>query len=89
MKADKQKVKRLLKTSAGQIEGIIKMIDADKYCIDVFNQIMASSSVLKRAAKEVLRAHINSCVVDSFGAGNKADKNKKINEIISVFDKTI
>ena len=61
MKADKKKVTRLLKTARGQIDGILKMIDEDRYCIDISNQIMAASSVLQRANKEVLSAHLKSC----------------------------
>lgn len=45
MMADKQKVSRLLKTARGQIDGILKMIDEDRYCIDISNQIMASQSI--------------------------------------------
>lgn len=87
MKADKAKISRLLKTARGQIEGTLKMIDADKYCIDIAIQIMASSAVLKKAAKEVLKAHMHSCVIDSFEKGSRKDKEKKIDEVMYVFDK--
>ena len=58
MMADKQKVSRLLKTARGQIDGILKMIDEDRYCIDISNQILASQSILKKANGEVLKAHL-------------------------------
>ena len=45
MKADKAKVARLLKTARGQIDGVLKMIDGDQYCIDIANQIMAAEAV--------------------------------------------
>ena len=61
MMADKQKVSRLLKTARGQIDGILKMIDEDRYCIDISNQIMASQSILKKANGEVLKAHLEHC----------------------------
>ncbi|MBQ5813771.1 MAG: metal-sensing transcriptional repressor, partial [Clostridia bacterium] len=48
MRADKAKVLRLLKTASGQIDGVIKMIDEDRYCLDISSQIMAAQSVLKR-----------------------------------------
>ena len=51
MKADKAKVSRLLKTARGQIDGVLKMIDEDQYCIDIANQIMAAEAVLQRANK--------------------------------------
>lgn len=86
MKADKAKVSRLLKTARGQIDGILNMIDNDKYCIDIVNQILASDAVLRRAAKEVLKAHMSSCVVDSFKAGKQKDKEEKIDELMKVLD---
>ena len=48
MKADHEKVSRLLKTARGQIEGILKMVEEDKYCIDISNQVMAAEAVLKK-----------------------------------------
>ena len=50
--ADKKQVTRLLKTARGQIDGILKMVEEDRYCIDISHQIMASEAILKRANKE-------------------------------------
>ena len=52
MMADKKQVTRLLNTARGQIDGILKMVEEDRYCIDISHQIMASEAVLKRANKE-------------------------------------
>ncbi|MDR3112959.1 MAG: metal-sensing transcriptional repressor [Endomicrobium sp.] len=87
MKADKSKVKRLLKTAKGQIDGVLKMIDEDRYCIDIVTQISASRAVLQRTVKEVLKGHMNSCVLESFSSGGKKEKQEKINEIIMVLEK--
>lgn len=62
MQANSQQVLRLLKTARGQIDGIIKMVEEDRYCMDISQQLMASQSVLRRANKEVLSAHLKSCV---------------------------
>ena len=51
--ADKKQVTRLLKTARGLIDGILKMVEEDRYCIDISHQIMASEAILKRANKEV------------------------------------
>jgi DNA-binding FrmR family transcriptional regulator len=48
MKADKELINRLLRTAAGQIEGIIKMVDEDRYCVDISNQILAAQSPQKK-----------------------------------------
>ena len=44
MKADQQKISRLLKTARGQIDGVLRMVEEDQYCIDISNQIMAASA---------------------------------------------
>lgn len=85
MKADKKEVLRLLKTARGQIDGIIKMVEEDKYCIDIVHQIMASEAVLRKTSKVVLQGHLEGCVSDAFESG--VERDEKINEIIEVFDK--
>lgn len=52
MTADNSKITRLLKTARGQIDGILKMIDENRYCIDVSNQIMACQAILSKVNKE-------------------------------------
>ncbi|HHZ02546.1 MAG TPA: metal-sensing transcriptional repressor [Tissierellia bacterium] len=84
MKADKKKINRLLKTAAGQIEGILKMVEEDRYCIDISNQILAVHSILRKANNEILKAHMHMCVKEAFIEGNEDDK---IDEIISIINK--
>ena len=86
MQRDDAKLIRLLKTAGGQIEGIIRMIEDKKYCIDVSNQIMAAQAVLGRVNREVLNAHLHSCVLSSVESGS-ADE--KMDEIAAVLDKLI
>ena len=86
MVRDDAKLIRLLKTAGGQIEGIIKMIEEGKYCIDISNQIMAAQAVLGRVNREVLNAHLHSCVLSSVESGS-ADE--KVDEIAAVLDKLI
>lgn len=84
MKADKNKITRLLKTARGQIDGILRMIEDDRYCIDISNQIMAADAVLKKANKEVLSAHMKCCVAEAM---DSEDSDKKIDELVSLIDK--
>ena len=84
MQADKTQITRLLKTARGQLDGILKMIDDDRYCIDISNQILAAESILKKANKEILKAHMQHCVAQAFESGQP---DEKIDEIISVIDK--
>lgn len=80
-----EEVLRLLKTSKGQIEGIVKMIEDEKYCIDVSNQIMAVISVLKKANLTLLDNHIHHCVINA----KDEDKMKKMDEISDVLKKVL
>ena len=83
MQADSKQITRLLKTARGQIDGILKMVEEDRYCIDISHQISACEAVLKRANKEVLAAHMTHCVHD---AVNSDDCDQKIDEMIKVLD---
>lgn len=87
MKADKSQVNRLLKTARGQIDGVLKMIEDDKYCIDIVNQLMASDAILKKAIREILRAHITSCVSEAFETREASLQEKKIDELLLIMDK--
>lgn len=84
MRADRTQVERLLKTARGQIEGVLKMVDEDRYCMDVANQILACEAVLRRAHMTVLRAHLEGCVTDAVSAG---DAQEKIGEMLDVLEK--
>ena len=87
MKADKVKVARLLKTARGQLDGILNMIEEDRYCMDVLNQLLASEAILRRAEREVLRAHMEWCVAEAFERADETDREQKINEIIKAVEK--
>jgi DNA-binding FrmR family transcriptional regulator len=84
MKADKVKVKRLLKTARGQIDGILKMIDEDRYCIDISTQLMATEAIMKKANREILKAHMLCCVKEAFDEGKE---DEKLDEILQLVEK--
>lgn len=85
MKADEKKVTALLKTARGQIDGIIKMAEENRYCVDIFNQIAAAEAVLKKAGREVLTAHLECCVTDALSSGE--DITEKITELKTILTK--
>ena len=86
MMADKKQVTRLLKTARGQIDGIIKMIEDDRYCVDISNQIMAAQSLLKKSNLIILEKHLHTCVKDACMNDNG---DEKIEEIISILQKVM
>ena len=85
MKADKDTVTLLLKTARGQLEAVLKMIDDDRYCIDISNQILATEALLKKANREVLRGHLEHCVKNVLQSGN--GEKEKIDELMNVLEK--
>lgn len=87
MQADKNKSLRKLKTVRGQLDGLIKMVEDDRYCVDISNQIMASISILKNINTEVLNAHLEHCVHDAISNGNVDDIEKKFEEIENIIKK--
>lgn len=87
MRADRKKVEPLVKTARGQIEAILKMIDEDRYCIDIINQLSAAEALLRKARKEVLKGHLNGCVRDAVSCENPAERDAKLDEIIALLDK--
>ncbi|WP_428073826.1 metal-sensing transcriptional repressor [Candidatus Avelusimicrobium aviculae] len=86
MQADHKKITRLLKTARGQVEGVLKMVEEDRYCIDIVNQLLAAQAVLRRAHCEVLRAHLGHCVAGAFGSGGK-EARQKAAEMVDIIDK--
>ena len=77
MKAEKEKVTRLLKTARGQLDGLLKMVEDDRYCIDISNQLMATIAILRNVNRDVLHSHLGTCVEEAF---EKGDSHKNIKE---------
>ena len=88
MQADRKKVEPLVKMARGQAEAVLKMIEDDRYCMEIANQLSAAESLLHKARREVLRAHLEGCVRDALDCGDPAERTRKLDEIISLLDKT-
>ena len=84
MMADQKNVTRMLKTVRGQIDGILNMIEEDRYCIDISTQIQASQALLGKANAEVLKAHVHHCVRSAVASG---DAEQKLDEISMILEK--
>ena len=74
MMADEKKILRLLKTARGQMDGIIRMVEENRYCIDISQQLMATEAILNRANKEILAAHLKHCVQEASSDEERAAK---------------
>ncbi|WP_097025709.1 metal-sensing transcriptional repressor [Clostridium peptidivorans] len=86
MNQEKMKALASLKTAKGQIEGIIKMLEQDRYCVDISNQIIASQALLKRANILILKQHLNHCVKHAFIHDSGEEK---VDEIMGILEKLI
>ena len=84
MQADKSKTLRMLKTARGQLDGIIKMAEDDRYCIDISQQISATEALLRRVNRDILEAHLRHCVQD---AATSQEREEKIREFISTLER--
>lgn len=87
MRADHAQVKRLLKTARGQLDGILNMVEEDRYCMDISNQIMATQSILTKANATILQAHMACCVQEAMESGDERAKEEKLAEISALLQK--
>jgi CsoR family transcriptional regulator, copper-sensing transcriptional repressor len=68
----------------GQVRGLARMVESDRYCIDVVTQIAAVQAAVKKVREEVLRDHVAHCVEHAIKSGNKADQREKVAELMDV-----
>jgi CsoR family transcriptional regulator, copper-sensing transcriptional repressor len=68
----------------GQVRGLSRMLEQDRYCIDVVTQIAAVRAALRRVEEEILKDHVAHCVEHAIASGNKADQRRKIEELMAV-----
>ena len=88
MRADRKKVEPLLRTARGQLDGVLKMIEDDRYCMEIVTQLQAVESLVHKAQREVLRAHLSGCVQEAFETGDEQAREGKIDEIIKLLDRS-
>lgn len=84
MMADHTQILRLLKTARGQLDGIVRMVEEDRYCMDIAHQLMATEALLNRANREILSAHLKHCVRT---AESEQEKDEKIDELVQMLGK--
>lgn len=87
MRADREAVARLVKNARGQLDAVLKMVEEDRYCMDVANQMAAAESLMHRARQAVMRAHLDGCVQEAFEKGDAQERAKKLDEVLKLIDK--
>lgn len=77
-------VRKRLNRIEGQIRGLSKMVEEDRYCIDIVTQISAVRAALRRAEEEVLRDHVGHCVEHAISSGDRGDQRQKVAEMMEL-----
>lgn len=72
----------------GQVRGLAKMVDDDRYCIDVVNQVQAVIAALKKVEGEILKDHIAHCVEHAIRSGDKRAQREKVAQLVSTLART-
>jgi DNA-binding FrmR family transcriptional regulator len=84
----KASVQKRFSRIEGQVRGLSKMVEEDRYCIDIVTQISAVRAALRRVEEEVLRDHVSHCVEHAIASGNKTDQRNKIAELMAVIGRS-
>lgn len=79
-------IKRLRRIE-GQVRGLTKMVEDERYCIDILTQVQAVKAALKKAEEEILKDHANHCIHEAIASGNANDQKQKFDELIGLMRK--
>ncbi|MFG1371861.1 metal-sensitive transcriptional regulator [Xanthobacter oligotrophicus] len=80
----KEQVLKRLSRIEGQVRGLSRMVEEDRYCIDLITQVSAVRAALKRVEEEVLRDHVAHCVEHAIRSGDAEDQRRKVKELMDV-----
>ena len=73
-----------LKRIEGQTRGLVRMVEEERYCVDILTQIRAARAALKRVEESVLRDHVEHCVAEALRSGSRARQRAKVDELVDV-----
>jgi len=71
----------------GQVRGLARMVEEDRYCIDIVTQISAVRAALRRTEEEILRDHVGHCVEHAIASGNRTEQRRKVAELMDVLQR--
>lgn len=87
-KDHKSNLRNRLRRIEGQVRGVQRMVEEDRYCIDILTQTQALRAALTRVEAELLRNHVDHCVRGAFTSGDAQDQTQKIEELIEVLQRS-
>jgi DNA-binding FrmR family transcriptional regulator len=83
----KSEVTRRLRRIEGQVGGLLRMVENDRYCVDILTQINAVRAALHKVEEKILHDHVSHCVADAFASGNAINQRHKVEELITTIEK--
>jgi len=86
---DKAALTKRLHRIEGQVRGIEKMIDEDRYCVDVLTQIAAVKTALEQVGAKLLEDHVNHCVADAIASGDEQAAGEKTTELLAAVQRFV
>ena len=87
-RADKPKLVNRLNRIEGQVRGVARMVEEDRYCIDILTQVQAARAALARVETELLRGHLGHCIEGAIVSGDRDEQRKKAAELIELLERT-
>ena len=85
--ATKQKALARLRRIAGQLEGVMRMVEDDRYCVDILLQIVSAQAALSQVGKVLLHSYVETCVTDAMATGRPTERQRMIDELLEVFSR--
>ena len=76
-----------LRRIEGQVRGIVRMVEAERYCVDILTQLRAARAALRRVEDSVLREHVEHCVAQAIRSGRAAEQQEKVEELLGVLSR--
>jgi len=86
---NKPKLLNRLRRIEGQVRGVARMVEEDRYCIDILTQTQALRAALTKVETELLRGHVDHCVRGAFASGDADDQQRKLEELVEVLQRAI
>jgi DNA-binding FrmR family transcriptional regulator len=85
---DKPRLLNRLSRVEGQVRGVARMVEEDRYCIDILTQIQAVRAALGRVETELLKDHLNHCIVAAIQGGDPEEQRRKAGELIQILERS-
>ena len=88
MHRDKPRLLNRLSRIEGQVRGVTRMVEEDRYCIDILTQIRAVRAAMVQVESELLKTHLAHCIEDAIVSGDLAEQRRKASELVQLIERS-